>query len=187
MGGRVLVVQVHVEDPPAIYRSGYLVAWCLTEVQRLVKLRCSRSSPPSCPITLVVSPSRLDGPVVRPAVLPQTPELLRVPSRLYKPSIPPPIRCSPPFYLFVTGPRRRVNFIANTSPDSHRNTTPGKIDKMGILDFNKKKPGADALAIAQEEAPEFEKVQWTKDPGLRKLYFFAFVLCIASATTGYDG
>ncbi|KAJ8125436.1 hypothetical protein O1611_g8202 [Lasiodiplodia mahajangana] len=38
-----------------------------------------------------------------------------------------------------------------------------------------------------EEAPEFEKVSWYKDPGLRKLYFYAFVLCIASATTGYDG
>jgi sugar porter (SP) family MFS transporter len=58
---------------------------------------------------------------------------------------------------------------------------------MGILAFNKKKPGAEALAVAQEEAPEFERVSWTKDPGLRKLYFYAFVLCIASATTGYDG
>lgn len=37
--------KVHAEDP-AIYRSGYPVAWCLTEVQRLVKLRCSRSRPP---------------------------------------------------------------------------------------------------------------------------------------------
>jgi sugar porter (SP) family MFS transporter len=55
---------------------------------------------------------------------------------------------------------------------------------MGIFD---KKPNADATAAAQEEAPEFERVQWTKDPGLRKLYFYAFVLCIASATTGYDG
>ncbi|KAK4239088.1 sugar transporter [Achaetomium macrosporum] len=56
---------------------------------------------------------------------------------------------------------------------------------MGILP--KKKPNAEATIVAQEEAPEFEKVEWTKDPGLRKLYFYAFVLCIASATTGYDG
>jgi sugar porter (SP) family MFS transporter len=55
---------------------------------------------------------------------------------------------------------------------------------MGIFD---KKPNADAVALAQEEAPQFEHVQWTKDPGLRKLYFYAFVLCVASATTGYDG
>jgi hypothetical protein len=54
--------------------------------------------------------------------------------------------------------------------------------KMGIFD---KKPAA--AAAAPEEAPEFERVEWTKDPGLRKLYFYAFVLCVASATTGYDG
>jgi hypothetical protein len=41
--------------------------------------------------------------------------------------------------------------------------------------------------VAQAEAPEFEKVHWAKDPGLRKLYFWAAVLCVASATTGYDG
>lgn len=56
---------------------------------------------------------------------------------------------------------------------------------MGL--FAKKKPQAEATAVAQEEAPQFERVEWTKDPGLRKLYFYAFVLCIASATTGYDG
>jgi sugar porter (SP) family MFS transporter len=55
---------------------------------------------------------------------------------------------------------------------------------MGILD---KKPQSEAVATAQEEAPQFERVQWTKEPGLRKLYFYAFVLCVASATTGYDG
>lgn len=56
---------------------------------------------------------------------------------------------------------------------------------MGL--FTKKLPNAEATANAQEEAPQFERVEWTKDPGLRKLYFYAFVLCIASATTGYDG
>ncbi|KAK9775745.1 putative General substrate transporter [Seiridium cardinale] len=40
---------------------------------------------------------------------------------------------------------------------------------------------------AQGEAPKFERVQWTKEPGLRKLYFYALVLGVASATTGYDG
>ena len=43
------------------------------------------------------------------------------------------------------------------------------------------------LAIAQAEAPEFEEVHWLSDPGLRKLYFWCGVLCVASATTGYDG
>jgi surface antigen len=55
---------------------------------------------------------------------------------------------------------------------------------MGI--FNRK-PQAEATVHAQEEAPQFARVDWTKDPGLRKLYFYAFVLCVASATTGYDG
>lgn len=45
----------------------------------------------------------------------------------------------------------------------------------------------DNIGISQAEAPEFEKVTWYKDAGLRKLYFWAAVLCIASATTGYDG
>ena len=43
------------------------------------------------------------------------------------------------------------------------------------------------VEVAQAEAPHLEHVEWTKDPGLRKLYFWAFILCIASATTGYDG
>ncbi len=41
--------------------------------------------------------------------------------------------------------------------------------------------------VAQAEAPDLEKVTWYTDPGLRKLYGWAAVLCIASATTGYDG
>ncbi|CAG8973376.1 hypothetical protein HYALB_00000139 [Hymenoscyphus albidus] len=47
-----------------------------------------------------------------------------------------------------------------------------------------KKRGANIAAV---EAPEFEKVQWYSDPNLRKLYLWCSVLCIASATTGYDG
>jgi hypothetical protein len=40
---------------------------------------------------------------------------------------------------------------------------------------------------ARAEAPEFEKVIWYKDPNMRKLFFWSSVLCVASATTGYDG
>lgn len=43
------------------------------------------------------------------------------------------------------------------------------------------------VAIAQAEAPELERVNWRTDPGLRKLYFYAAIICVASATTGYDG
>jgi hypothetical protein len=41
----------------------------------------------------------------------------------------------------------------------------------------------DDMVIA--EAP-LARVDWKRDPGLRKLYFWAFIICIASATTGYD-
>lgn len=58
---------------------------------------------------------------------------------------------------------------------------------MGIFNLARKKPRIEETALAQEEAPKFEKVDWTKDPGLRKLYAYATVLCVASATTGYDG
>lgn len=41
---------------------------------------------------------------------------------------------------------------------------------------------------AVAEAPEFEKVYWTKDKSIRKLYInCALGLLIGSATTGYDG
>jgi hypothetical protein len=58
--------------------------------------------------------------------------------------------------------------------------------------FDKFKPKAAAdktadLEIAQAEAPHLARVHWRSDPGLRKLYFYAFIICIASATTGYDG
>jgi len=43
------------------------------------------------------------------------------------------------------------------------------------------------LEIAQAEAPHLARVEWRSDPGLRRLYFWAFIICIASATTGYDG
>lgn len=43
------------------------------------------------------------------------------------------------------------------------------------------------MSQAQDEAPRFERVIWYREPGLRKLYFYAVILCVASATTGYDG
>ncbi len=50
--------------------------------------------------------------------------------------------------------------------------------------------GAQALEgevdVPQMEAPRFERVYWTREPHLRKLYGFAAVLMLASATTGYD-
>ncbi|OIW25648.1 general substrate transporter [Coniochaeta ligniaria NRRL 30616] len=49
-------------------------------------------------------------------------------------------------------------------------------------------PGKDQTVLAVAEAPEFERVTWYKDPGLRRLYLVSvFGLMIASATTGYDG
>jgi hypothetical protein len=42
--------------------------------------------------------------------------------------------------------------------------------------------------VAANEAPQFERVVWYKDPGLRRLYLVScFGLMVASATTGYDG
>src|SRR5688572_33407451 len=49
------------------------------------------------------------------------------------------------------------------------------------------KPKSESVALAQAEAPRFEKVTWYKEPHLRKLYFLSLFLLIASATTGYDG
>ncbi|KAI0133789.1 general substrate transporter [Xylariales sp. AK1849] len=43
------------------------------------------------------------------------------------------------------------------------------------------------VTIAQQDAPEFQRVSWTRDPNLRKLYLYGSVLMVASATTGYDG
>lgn len=45
----------------------------------------------------------------------------------------------------------------------------------------------DNIEIARAEAPRFERVSWTKEPHLRKLYIMTMFLLIASATTGYDG
>lgn len=46
----------------------------------------------------------------------------------------------------------------------------------------------DNLDAANQQAPQFEVVEWKKDPALRKLYLLCAVgLLIGSATTGYDG
>jgi hypothetical protein len=42
-------------------------------------------------------------------------------------------------------------------------------------------------AEAQAAAPEIPKVKWTSSPNMRKLYFYCIILCVCSATTGYDG
>ncbi|KAJ4322026.1 hypothetical protein N0V94_002605 [Neodidymelliopsis sp. IMI 364377] len=57
---------------------------------------------------------------------------------------------------------------------------------MPAFAFGAKAPNSNAVA-AREDAPQFEKVEWRKEPNLRKLYFWACILCVASATTGYDG
>ncbi|EAU32508.1 conserved hypothetical protein [Aspergillus terreus NIH2624] len=49
------------------------------------------------------------------------------------------------------------------------------------------KGAEDNVHITQAEAPQFEKVNWKKEPHLRRLYLMAMVLMVASATTGYDG
>lgn len=43
------------------------------------------------------------------------------------------------------------------------------------------------VEVAQAQIPELEHVKWWREPGLRRLYLWASVLCVASATTGYDG
>lgn len=40
---------------------------------------------------------------------------------------------------------------------------------------------------ARDEAPKFEHITWYKDPGSRKLFFYACTLCFSSMGTGYDG
>jgi sugar porter (SP) family MFS transporter len=44
-----------------------------------------------------------------------------------------------------------------------------------------------ALGGGDVDAPRFERVNWRKEPHLKKLYIMTVFLLIASATTGYDG
>lgn len=43
------------------------------------------------------------------------------------------------------------------------------------------------IEVALVEGPQFEKVKWTREPHLRKLYAWAVILTLGSITTGYDG
>ncbi|KAJ9631985.1 hypothetical protein H2203_000386 [Taxawa tesnikishii (nom. ined.)] len=57
---------------------------------------------------------------------------------------------------------------------------------VGIATVSGRAPRGN-LELAQAEAPEFEYVNWRKQPNMMKLYFWCIILCVASATTGYDG
>ncbi|KAK4194171.1 general substrate transporter [Triangularia verruculosa] len=46
---------------------------------------------------------------------------------------------------------------------------------------------ASSFEVAVHETPRFQRVYWTREPHLRKLYGMAAILMVASATTGYDG
>ncbi|GAB1315337.1 hypothetical protein MFIFM68171_05547 [Madurella fahalii] len=50
-----------------------------------------------------------------------------------------------------------------------------------------KQDSASAEFEEVQEAPRFQRVYWTKEPHLRKLYSLSIILMVASATTGYDG
>lgn len=57
---------------------------------------------------------------------------------------------------------------------------------VGIATMTGRVPkGASEGAIS--DAPEFEHVNWRKQPNMKTLYFWCIILCVASATTGYDG
>jgi len=45
----------------------------------------------------------------------------------------------------------------------------------------------EAVHEAQAAAPQIPRVDWKKSPNMRKLYWYCIVLCVCSATTGYDG
>ncbi|KAK4569730.1 hypothetical protein LTR86_002698 [Recurvomyces mirabilis] len=50
-----------------------------------------------------------------------------------------------------------------------------------------KAPHQEEREEALAAAPEIPRVIWHKSPNMRKLYFYAMILCINSATTGFDG
>lgn len=51
----------------------------------------------------------------------------------------------------------------------------------------RKAADAEEVDVALVEGPQFEKVSWTREPHLRKLYAWAVILILGSVTTGYDG
>lgn len=46
---------------------------------------------------------------------------------------------------------------------------------------------SDEYDFDEIEQPRFQRVYWTREPHLRKLYGLCAILMVASATTGYDG
>jgi len=64
------------------------------------------------------------------------------------------------------------------------------LDAMGFASKFKPKVAEQKhadLELAQAEAPHLAPVSIRRSPGLKKLYLYAAVVCVASATTGYDG
>ena len=61
-----------------------------------------------------------------------------------------------------------------------------KATMVNVTEHGAKAHQAEVI-VAQREAPQFEKVEWRKEPHLRKLYAYGCILMVASATTGYDG
>lgn len=59
---------------------------------------------------------------------------------------------------------------------------------MGFTDkINQNKKKAERIEHARADAPEFERVKWLSNSGLRRLYWHVAILSVASATTGFDG
>ena len=48
-------------------------------------------------------------------------------------------------------------------------------------------PHKENIEEAQAAAPKLPIVQWSKSKNMRTLYFYCIILCVCSATTGYDG
>lgn len=74
-----------------------------------------------------------------------------------------------------------------TKSSSVKKNDLGHLSNMVEFKIQKKPIHIAEAQVAQAEAPELEYVNWWQDPGLRKLYFYAAIICVASATTGYDG
>jgi hypothetical protein len=55
-----------------------------------------------------------------------------------------------------------------------------------MVSYETDRRGDDDAENVQPTEPYLAQVEWRKDAGLRRLYFYAFIICIASATTGYD-
>lgn len=65
-------------------------------------------------------------------------------------------------------------------PDLPPTVNMGFKEKMGLGETSA------VTQQAREEAPQFERVTWYREPGIRKLVFYSAVLCFSSMGTGYD-